>query len=74
MEQYKVLIIVITIFLGFPVYFLPAFVAAKREHPQKKKLLYWNLFTAWTGIAWAVLMILAAKGSAVENVDEQTES
>ncbi len=70
MEQYRVLIIVAAIFLGFPVYFLPAYVAAKREHPQRKKLLYWNLFSAWTVIGWAVVMILAARGSAFDEKEK----
>ena len=59
--EYKPLAILALIFLGFPVYFLPAYVAAKRDTPAKKKILYWNLFTAWTGIAWVVLILLAAR-------------
>ena len=65
------LVVVATVFLGFPVYFLPAFIAAKRNHPDKKKLLYWNLFTGWTLIGWAVVMILAAKGSAYDGVETE---
>ena len=61
-SAYKLLTAVVAIFLGFPVYFLPAFLAAKREHPKRKAILYWNLFTAWTGIAWVILIFAAAKG------------
>ena len=65
--EFKPLLIVAIIFLGFPVYFLPAYVAAKREHPKRKKILYWNLCTAWTGlIAWAILMFWAAKKTETE--------
>ena len=70
-EQYRLLTMIIVIFLGFPVYFLPAFIAAKREHPQRKKLLYWNLFSAWTGIGWLVLILLAAKSR--KESPEETE-
>ncbi len=58
--EYKPLLLVAVIFLGFPVYFLPAYVAAKREHPKRKQIVYWNLFTAWTGVAWVALMLWAA--------------
>ncbi len=60
-EQYRLLTIMICVFLGFPVYFLPAFIAAKREHPKRKAILYWNLFTAWTGIGWVILIFTASK-------------
>lgn len=65
-EQYRLLTIIICVFLGFPVYFLPAFIAAKREHPKRKAILYGNLFTAWTGLGWIVLMFMAAKGREIE--------
>lgn len=62
-EQFKLLTIIACIFLGFPVYFLPAFIAAKREHPKRKAILYWNLFSAWTGLGWVILIFMAAKGN-----------
>lgn len=65
-EQYKILTIILCIFLGFPVYFLPAFIAAKREHPKRKPILYWNLFLAWTLIGWVALILMAAKTGANE--------
>lgn len=65
-EQIHALVIVALVFLGFPVYFLPAYIAGKREHPQRRKILLWNVLTAWTVIGWMVLMILAARGSGAE--------
>jgi len=70
----KGLAIVVLIFLGFPVYFLPAYLAAKREHPKRKKILLWNLLTAWTGIGWVVLIFMAAKNSGTETILEQMEA
>lgn len=73
-EQMKGLAIVALIFLGFPVYFLPAYLAAKREHPWRKKILLWNLLTAWTGVGWVVLIFIAAKNSGTEAIAEQMEA
>lgn len=64
MEAYKALTVVIAIFLGFPVYFLPAYLAARREHPARRSILYWNLFAGWTVFGWAFLMLWAAKEKA----------
>ena len=65
-QQYRALLIVIIIFLGFPVYFLPAFLAARREHPKRRKILLLNTLTAWTGIGWVWLLFLAVRGMAAE--------
>ncbi|MBE7025865.1 MAG: superinfection immunity protein [Ruminococcaceae bacterium] len=75
-QEMRGLVIVALIFLGFPVYFLPAYIAGKREHPQRRKLLLWNVFTAWTVIGWMVVMILAARGSGAEAIatDMQKET
>lgn len=73
-EQMKGLIIVVLIFLGFPVYFLPAYIAGKREHPERRKILLWNLLLGWTVIGWMVTMILAARGSGIVPTDAQEET
>ncbi len=67
-EQYRALLIVALIFLGFPVYFLPAYIAGKREHPKRRKILLWNVLTAWTGIGWIVLIFIAGRGSGTEAI------
>lgn len=74
MGDYRALTIIAIIFLGFPVYFLPAFIAAKRELTNRKKILYWNLFTAWTVIGWVILICLAAKGSALESAVQKASN
>lgn len=72
-EQIHALVIVALVFLGFPVYFLPAYIAGKREHPQRRKILFWNVLTAWTVIGWMVLMILAARGSGAEMLEKEMQ-
>lgn len=72
-EQIHALVIVALVFLGFPVYFLPAYIAGKREHPQRRKILLWNVLTAWTVIGWMVLMILAARGSGAEMLEKEMQ-
>lgn len=73
-EQMKGLAAVALIFLGFPVYFLPAYIAGKREHPERRKILLWNLLLGWTVIGWMVTMILAARGSGIVPADAQEET
>ncbi len=68
--EYKTLVWMAVLFLGFPVYFLPAFIAAKREHPKRRKLLLWNLLTAWTGIGWIWVLFVAVRGIAAEDTEE----
>ncbi len=72
-EQIHALVIVALVFLGFPVYFLPAYIAGKREHPERRKILLCNLLTAWTVIGWMVLMILAARGSGAEMLEKEMQ-
>lgn len=74
MGDFRTLTIMAIIFLGFPVYFLPAYIAAKRELPNRKKILYWNLFTAWTLIGWVILIFTAARGSALENAAKEVQN
>lgn len=74
MGEYRTLLIVVSIFLAFPVYFLPAVIAARRDHPKKKPILWWNLFAAWTAIVWVILILIAARGSAFDAQNEKSES
>ncbi len=61
MTDYSVLAAVVAVFVGFPIYFLPAYIAAKKEHPARRKILLWNVLTAWTLIGWGVIMLWAYK-------------
>ncbi|MBQ7037271.1 MAG: superinfection immunity protein [Clostridia bacterium] len=74
MDQYQLLIGIVTVFLGFPIYFVPAVIAARRDHPKKKQILWWNLFAAWTAVVWVVLIFIAARGSAFDKQEEKSES
>lgn len=44
---------------GFPILFLPSFVAAHRRVAMRLPFFLGNVFFGWTGIGWAVLLILA---------------
>lgn len=43
------------------IYFIPSFVAAKRNHIQKKSILILNIFLGWTLIGWVVALVWACK-------------
>ncbi len=51
--------VVAALFLGFPIYFLPAYIAARRNLKKRRAILFWNLFTGITGIGWVILFFLA---------------
>ncbi|MDD6309086.1 MAG: superinfection immunity protein [Clostridia bacterium] len=59
--QFYGLTILAAVSLAFPIYFLPAYIAAKRQHPDRKKLLLWNLLTGWTLVGWIAVFILAVQ-------------
>lgn len=40
-----------------PLYFLPAFLAAHRDHHQANPIFLLNLFLGWTGIGWIAALI-----------------
>ena len=61
MEQYRVLTIVVAICIGFPVYFIPAYIAAKADLPEKKQMLFWNVIAGWTVLGWVFLLFTAVK-------------
>ncbi len=71
--EYKTLVWMAVLFLGFPVYFLPAFIAAKREHPKRRKLLLWNFLAGWTGIGWVLVLFSAVRGIAAEETRKKEE-
>ncbi len=57
MQNFDTLAFVVALFFAFPLYFMPSFIAAKKEHPARRKILLWNLLTGWTLIGLAVTLI-----------------
>lgn len=45
--------------LALVVYFIPSFVAHKKQHFQKTSILLLNIFLGWTFIGWVVALIWA---------------
>ncbi|MBQ3021977.1 MAG: superinfection immunity protein [Clostridia bacterium] len=45
--------------LGIFVYFIPSFIANKKQHTQKTGILLLNIFLGWTFIGWVVALIWA---------------
>ncbi len=45
--------------LALFVYFIPSFVAHKKQHIQKTPILLLNIFLGWTFIGWVVALIWA---------------
>ncbi|XBQ15827.1 MAG: superinfection immunity protein [Oceanicaulis sp.] len=45
-------------------YFLPAFIAALRAHPDHLAIFFLNLFLGWTLIGWVVSLVWAVTGIA----------
>ena len=45
--------------LGLFIYFIPTFIANKKQHLQKTSILILNIFLGWTFIGWVVALIWA---------------
>ncbi len=43
--------------IAFVAYFLPTFIAAKRNHPNGNGIGLLNIFLGWTGIGWLASLI-----------------
>ena len=45
--------------LGILVYFIPTFIANKKNHTQKTPILLLNIFLGWTFLGWVGALIWA---------------
>ena len=54
--------VLIYFILGLALYFLPTFVAAKRETENAGAVFVINLFLGWTFLGWIVALAMAAGG------------
>ena len=50
---------VITLSVILALYFLPAFIASMRRHPQGGAIFALNLFLGWTFVGWVAALVLA---------------
>lgn len=57
---------ILTIFLVFLVYFLPAMIANYRKHNNNTAILLSNLIFGWTVIGWLICLIWSSTG----NIDQ----
>lgn len=58
-------IVLITALLAvaFFVYFLPAFIAWRRDHPSGPAIVLLNLFLGWTFLGWVAALVWSAAGN-----------
>lgn len=52
-------LVLVLIVLGFALYFLPTFVAHRRNHHQFGTILVLNIFLGWTFIGWVVCLAMS---------------
>lgn len=65
MELGLLLVILVSIFLsivGIIIYFLPAFIAFRRDHPNKIAITLINFFLGATFIFWVVCLVWSLTG------------
>jgi Superinfection immunity protein len=53
------LIIIATGLLAFGIFFLPALVALRRNHPNAAAILALNLLLGWTFLGWVIALVWA---------------
>lgn len=52
----------LTLLCGFLLYFLPAIIAAHRDHPSRTAILIVNTFLGFTFIGWIVALVWSLSG------------
>ena len=62
--------IIICAMLGLFIYFIPTFIANKKQHLQKTSILILNIFLGWTFIGWVVALIWATLQEKKSNIDK----
>ena len=50
--------------VAFVAYFLPTFIASRRNHPNGNSIALLNIFLGWTFIGWLVALIWSASAIA----------
>lgn len=63
MEGLSALLIVVLGLAGLFVYFVPAFIAARREHPNQQGITLLNLLLGWTFLGWVIALVWAVSYS-----------
>ena len=58
--------------IAFVAYFLPTFIAAKRNHPNGNGIGILNIFLGWTGIGWLASLIWSV--SAINQAQTEPKS
>lgn len=58
--------------VAFVVYFLPTFIASKRNHPNGTGIFLLDLFLGWTFIGWLVALIWSV--SAIRSAEASAKS
>ena len=54
--------------VGIAIYFLPYFVARRRQHVKRDLIFILNLFLGGTLIGWIVLMVWSLKGESKQSL------
>ena len=57
----SLLIVGVLFVIGLVIYFLPTFVAKKRNHKNTAAIFALNLLTGWTFLGWAIALVWALK-------------
>ena len=50
-------LIILILFIGLPLYFLPSLSAWRRGHPQLLGIFLLNLFLGWTFLGWVGALV-----------------
>lgn len=56
----ELFVAILLILIAIPLYFLPYFIASKRDLPKQRTIGWLNLFLGWTTVAWVALIIFAS--------------
>lgn len=67
--------VLVLLFVGFLVYFMPSLNARHRRHPNFNSILLLNLFLGWTLIGWVISIVWSASSiPAIEPIRVRPEA
>jgi hypothetical protein len=58
----SIILIVLVLAAMLALYFLPTFVARKKDHPHRRAIFWVNLLLGWSGAGWCVAALWALVG------------
>ncbi|MGI9459302.1 MAG: superinfection immunity protein, partial [Pirellulales bacterium] len=65
------ILVLFWIFVLLPIYFVPSYIAFKKQKLQKTAIVVLNVFLGWTFLGWVVALVWACMEDGISAADER---